>query len=230
MEFTNLTHFWFNLKNKGVYTLKPLTTLSSTCYSSSIVHLNIKEIVFNIKCFSLTSFCITLEYVNQIVPLLRQISQLEKLTLSLYAHGRASFIDGAHLNNDIIIKIPYLHTFIFDIVTEDVIINKAYLPTSDDVRRAFIQKGYNVDCYIDYLWNERRSQCHIYPLPFTIKRINAITNKYLPCGVFKHVRKLCVSDPIRSIEYDFFVLISQAFPLLEDLTVLSTVNQKKTTK
>ncbi|CAF1546890.1 unnamed protein product [Rotaria sp. Silwood1] len=60
-----------------------------------------------------------------------------------------------------------------------------------------------------------------------MERINAITSKYLPCGVFRHVRKLCVRDPMRSIEYDFFVLISQAFPLLEDLTVLSTVNQKK---
>ncbi|CAF3672654.1 unnamed protein product [Rotaria sp. Silwood1] len=50
------------------------------------------------------------------------MSQLEKLTLSLYAHGRTSFIDGTHLNNDIIRKMPYLHTFIFDIVTEDIII------------------------------------------------------------------------------------------------------------
>ncbi|CAF0901915.1 unnamed protein product, partial [Rotaria sordida] len=41
--------------------------------------------------------------------------------------------------------------------------------------------------------------------------------------------KVYVSDVMHSIEYDFFVRISQAFPLLEGLTVLSTVNQQKPT-
>jgi len=142
--------------------------------------------------------------------------QLENLTLSLYVHGRTSFIDGTHLNNDIIHKMGYLHTFNFDIVTEDVIINKEYLPTSDDVRRVLIERGYNVGCYIDYLSNER-GRCHIYSLPFTTERINAITNKFLSDGIFMDVRKVYVNDPMRSIEYNFFVLISQILPLLEDL-------------
>ncbi|CAF0928190.1 unnamed protein product [Rotaria sp. Silwood1] len=184
------------------------------------------KILSNLKYFSLTSFCITLEYDNQIVPLLRQMSQLEKLTLSLYVRERTSFIDGTHLDNDIISKMPLLHTFIFDIVTEHVIINKEYLPTSDDVRRALFQRGYNIDCYIDYLWTEK-GRCHIYSLPFTMESINVITNKFFPNGVFMNVRKLYVHDPMRSIEYDFFVRISQAFPLLEELTVFSMVNQKK---
>ncbi|CAF3869901.1 unnamed protein product [Rotaria sp. Silwood1] len=264
MEFINLTHFHFDLKNKNLYTLKSLNSLPSRCYSSSIVHINIKvksfddclwlldghlnqlhtliihvkhirntskiinntKILSNLKYFSLTSFCITLEYDNQIVPLLRQMSQLEKLTLSLYVRERTSFIDGTHLDNDIISKMPYLHTFIFDIVTEHVIINKEYLPTSDDVRRALFQRGYNIDCYIDYLWTEK-GRCHIYSLPFTMESINVITNKFFPNGVFMNVRKLYVHDPMRSIEYDFFVRISQAFPLLEELTVFSMVNQKK---
>jgi hypothetical protein len=152
--------------------------------------------------------------------------QLEKLTLSLYVHGRTSFIDGIDLNNNIINKMGYLHTFYFDIVTEDVIINKEYLPRSDDIRRVLIERGYNVGCYIDYLLNER-GRCHIYSLPFTMERINAITNKFLSDGIFMNVRKVYVNDPMRSIEYNFFDLISKTFPLLEDLTVLCMVNQNK---
>jgi hypothetical protein len=167
-----------------------------------------------------------LEYDDQIVPLLRQMSQLEKLILSLYIHNRTSFIDGIHLNNDIISNMSYLHTFIFDIVTEHVTIDEKYLPTSDDVRRALVQKGYNVDCYIDYQWSEG-GRCHIYSLPFTMERINTITTTFLSAGVFMNVRKLCISDTMRSVEHDFFVQISQAFPLLEDLTVFSMVKQKQ---
>jgi hypothetical protein len=167
-----------------------------------------------------------LEYDSEIVPYLRQMSQLEKLTLSLVVRGRTSFIDGTHLNNDIINKMPYLHTFIFDIVTEHVTINEENLPTSDDVRHALIQRGYNVGCYIDYHETES-GRCHIYSLPFTMNRINAFTIKFVPCGVFMNVRKLCVNDPMRPIEHDFFLLISQAFPLLEDLTVSSMMEQKK---
>ena len=56
--------------------------------------------------------------------------------------------------------------------------------------------------------------------------MHPITNKF-PGGVFMHVRKLCMNDLMRSIEYDFFVLICQAFPLLEFLGVVSSVEQKK---
>jgi hypothetical protein len=154
------------------------------------------------------------------------MSKLEKLTLSLYVRGRTSFIDGTHLDNDIISKMPYLHTFIFDIVTEHVRIDKEHLPTSDHVRRALIEKGYNVGCYIDYLLNEG-GRCHIYSLPFIMECMNAITIQFLPDGAFTHVRKLCLYDPMRSIEHDFFILISQTFPLLEYLTVLSMMNQNK---
>jgi hypothetical protein len=59
-----------------------------------------------------------------------------------------------------------------------------------------------------------------------MKRIQEITTKF-PGGVFTHVRHLVVHDFFRSIEHDFFVLISQAFPLLKHLTVSSIVEQKK---
>ena len=153
------------------------------------------------------------------------MSQLEKLTLSLLVCGRNSFIDGTQLINDIISKMSCLNSFIFDIVTQGVILEEELLPTSDDVRRALIQRGYNVGCYIDYLYNTF-GRCHIYSLPFIMKRMHEITIKF-PGGVFAHVRHLVMNDFFRSIEHDFFVLISQAFPLLKHLTVSSIVEQKK---
>jgi hypothetical protein len=102
------------------------------------------------------------------------------------------------------------------------------LPTFDDVGRALINEGYHVDCYLENLW-DGTGRCHIYSLPFTIGWMQAITNRFLPHGVFRNVRKVYVNDPMRSIEHDFFILLSQTFPLLEELIVLSKVKQKERT-
>ncbi len=93
-------------------------------------------------------------YDEHLVPLLRRMSQLKELTLSFVVQNRSSFIDGIHLDDDAISKMPQLCPFIFDTVTEDVMINEEFLPSSDDIRRTFIQKGHHVDCYIDYCPNE----------------------------------------------------------------------------
>jgi hypothetical protein len=154
------------------------------------------------------------------------MSQLEKLTLSLCVCNRTSFIDGNHLNNNIINTMPYLHTFIFDIVTECVTIDQEHLQSSYDIQRPLIQKGYHVACYINYL-PAGIHRCHIYSLPVTMKYINPITSKFPFDDIFIYVRKLCVKDRRSSIEYDFFIRIPQAFPLLEDLTVLNYEKQNK---
>ncbi|CAF3844500.1 unnamed protein product, partial [Rotaria magnacalcarata] len=85
----------------------------------------------NLKCFSLISFRRTIEYDK--LPLLRQISQLEKLTLFIIVGGRTSFIDGNHLVNEILDKIFYLHTFIFNVITEYITINEQVLSTPANV-------------------------------------------------------------------------------------------------
>ncbi|CAF1097075.1 unnamed protein product [Adineta steineri] len=140
------------------------------------VALNNKEIVPNLKCFSLISFRQTIEYDAKIVPLLRHMSKLEKLTLSLIVDRRNSFIDGNHLVNDILSKMLDLHTFIFNIITDRVIIEEEFLPTSDYILRPLIEKGYNAECYTDYS-PMNNSQCHIYSLPFTFERMHMLTNK-----------------------------------------------------
>lgn len=153
------------------------------------------------------------------------MSQLEMLTLSLVVRCRISFIDGTHLINNIINKMPYMQTFTFNIVTELVTMDEEFLPTSDNVKCALIQKGYNVGCYTDYS-RFHQGQCHIYSLPYTMNRMDIYSSKF-PGGLFPTVRHICVRNFGRSFEYDFFARISQAFPLLNKLEIFNTNEQKK---
>ncbi|CAF2713309.1 unnamed protein product [Rotaria sp. Silwood2] len=266
--FINLTYLHFDVKDMYLYSPISLIDLpSTTCYSSSIVYLNVSvrnfddclclldgrlsqlytlivkvyliqntsmiinntKTLSNLKCFSLISFrrTIAIEYDNQILPLLRQMSQLEKLTLYLIVRNRISFIDGTHLVNDILSKMLYLHTFIFNIITGNVIMDAKFLPTPDDVVRPLIEKGYNVNCYTDYS-DFSDGKCHIYSLPFTMDRMHIHSNKFAG-GLFMTVRYLYLQDYVRSFEHDFFAGISRAFPLLDRLMIFNLTEQKKLT-
>ncbi|CAF1563015.1 unnamed protein product, partial [Rotaria sordida] len=55
-----------------------------------------KRTLSNLRCFSLISTDQTDKYDIGIVPFLHQMSQLEKLTLSLIVLNRISFIDGTN--------------------------------------------------------------------------------------------------------------------------------------
>ncbi|CAF5179822.1 unnamed protein product, partial [Rotaria magnacalcarata] len=55
--------------------------------------------------------------------------------------------------------------------------NEELLPTPDDVKRALIQRGYNVNCYTDYSVFSN-GQCHIYSLPFTMDRMYTHSSKF----------------------------------------------------
>ncbi|CAF4934528.1 unnamed protein product [Rotaria sp. Silwood1] len=84
---------------------------------------------------------------------------------------------------------PHLYTFHFDIVTEYVSINEQQpKSTPDDIRPTFTERGYHVDCYIDYeFYNSGR--CHVYSLPFHTKRICHIMHSFAG-GMFTNVRVL----------------------------------------
>lgn len=160
-------------------------------------------------------------YDDQIVPLLRQMTQLEKLTLSLNVDQRRTFIEGTHLNKMILSQMSHLKTFIFDIVTHTVI-NDENLKTIDDIQSTFVQ---NVDGYIDYYQNGT-GRCHIYSCPFTMEYLHDITNNF-PGGIFMNVRTLFIFDGIRPFEHDFFKRISHSFPLLNSLTVFNSKQQNE---
>ncbi|CAF3292014.1 unnamed protein product [Rotaria sp. Silwood2] len=191
--------------------------------SSQII--NNKKIVSNLKCFSLFSLYETTEYDSQIVPLLQQMSQLEKLTLSLCVTNRTSFIDGTQLYNDILKNMPHLRSFIFDIVTAGIQMKAELLPSCYDIRRTFVQSGYHMDCYIDYYQSEA-GRCHIYSLPFNMEHMHAITNNFSG-GLFMNVRRLFVTDSLRPFQHYFFARISLSFPLLTSLEISNWYPQQK---
>ncbi|CAF4018266.1 unnamed protein product, partial [Adineta steineri] len=188
--------------------------------------LNNTEIVSNLKCFSLISFRETIEYDTKIVPLLRHMSKLEKLTLSLIVDRRNSFIDGHYLVNDILSNMSHLHTFIFNIITKRVIIDEEFVPTRDNILHPLIEKGYNADCYTDYC-TISNGQCHIYSLPFTLECMHTFTNKFPDGCVFVNVRHFVARSVWRPFEHEFFAQISRAFPLLNKLEIHNILAQNK---
>lgn len=54
------------------------------------------------------------------MPLLRRMTHLEKLALSLRVGERDSFIDGTYLDSYILSQMPHLHTFHFYIVISNM--------------------------------------------------------------------------------------------------------------
>jgi hypothetical protein len=151
------------------------------------------------------------------------MSNIGKLTLSFRVRRRNSFIDGIYLSNEISSYMSHLHTFIFDIVSEDTRINVYPKPSSDDIQRTLIEGGYHADCYVGYYANNI-GRCHVYSLPFTIERIHYLTSRF-PGGLFMNVRVLRVCDISRSFENIFFAKITRSFPLLSQLVVSNTIER-----
>ncbi len=56
--------------------------------------------------------------------------------------------------------------------------------------------------------------------------IHDITNNF-PGGLFMSIRRWTVYDTVYSFEHNFFVRLSQSFPLLKILSLQNTTEQEK---
>ena len=120
---------------------------------SVIIHNEVN--LFNLKCFSLTCHSHICTYDNRVLPLLHRMLNLQELTLCLTVRNRNSLIDGTHLRNEILIHMPFLHTFTFDIRTWNVIDNLVQPLSNNDIQRTFTDIGYrNVKCSVWYFANK----------------------------------------------------------------------------
>ncbi|CAF0933832.1 unnamed protein product [Adineta steineri] len=202
-------------------------------YPSEITHnasilLNNTKNVEKLKCFSLCACIQTTEFDNLVIPLVHRLSHLEKLTLSLRVSERYSYIDATYLENSLLRQIPYLQTFFFDIATEYVYIDGQVRPSFNDIRHTFIQRGYNVDGYIDSMnsintiWN----RYHVYSFPFHMECIHPISHGF-PGGMFMNVANLRIRDMSNSFEHSFFAKISRSFPLLRRLSIQIKIEKKE---
>ena len=171
----------------------------------------------NLKCFSLTCYNRTREYDNQIVPLLRRMSHLEELTLYIHILGGSTFISGTHLDNEILIHMPRLHTFTFYIASENVIADPAIRISNSDIERTFTNiKHRQVACMVDY-FDPCKMICRVFSLPFKFHRLEDIGNN-IPNIVFNSVTHLKLWDK-DEFKHEFFVRLARAFPFLKSLSI-----------
>jgi len=169
----------------------------------------------------LISFAPTAYYDDDIIPLLRRMSNLEELTLYLRVRRDDLFyIDGHHLSNEIFIHMPRLNKFIFSIsvVALNLDDNLTYL-SNDDIQRSFVGEIYpSVGSYTNQNLMEKGVQCHIHSLPYQFHMFHDLNNSFQGDMIFEKVHWLVLYDT-RPFEQEFFRLISRCFPCLRTLRV-----------
>ncbi|UJR24045.1 hypothetical protein I4U23_027010 [Adineta vaga] len=120
--------------------LKQLTTLivqtESIWKSGSTFDNSVILSLINLKCFSLTCNTVLARYDFRIEHLLRRMLHLEELTLFLDVLKTSPFIYGTYLNDEILIHMSHLQTFIFYIECMDDIDNDFSVHVSaDDIKQ-----------------------------------------------------------------------------------------------
>ncbi|CAF3210945.1 unnamed protein product [Rotaria sp. Silwood2] len=206
--------------------LKQLTTLIVQIYKtskSSSVTPNMDNLP-NLKYFSLKCYFLLDIYDEKILPLLHHMTYLEKLTLYLCIQSRGTFIDRSHLQNEILLYIPHLHSFTFYISTYDLATDLFRYVPGHDIQRIDANIGYEqyMAKMINYI-NIDEAVCTIFSLPFAFHRIRAVGNIF-PDIVFKYVTILVVHD-IVPFNHEFFLRVSRSFPLLQTLHVINLISQ-----
>ena len=179
------------------------------------------------KYFSLTSISVTSFY-HELVPLFRRIPNLEELTLFLFVKKiNSTYINGIHLNDEILIHMSRLNKFTFSITT--LVCNRnsnIILHSNDNIQRSFIDRRYQqIGSYADDNIMKLRGRCHIYSLPYEFEIFNNVTNSFRG-GIFNKVRSVTVTNDLRPFQNEFFQIISESFPFLRRLTIENDQPQK----
>ncbi|CAF2418395.1 unnamed protein product [Rotaria sp. Silwood2] len=181
--------------------------ISSIKRSSTIT--NNRNVLPNLTEFSLFCYSLTNAYDCHIVPLLRQ---------------RLTFIDRIHLDEQVLNYMSKLNSFTFHICTFISTSNTVQFLSTNDIQKTFIDWKYSlISCCVDYFSNEI-GLCHIYSTPVKITRFMYVTNSFRGSH-FQFVTDLKLYDT-HSFEHDFFEWASQAFPLLNKLTIFNLIPQE----
>ncbi|CAF1318472.1 unnamed protein product [Rotaria sp. Silwood1] len=177
--------------------------------------------------FSLISVLHTIFYDAQVVPLLQRMTNLEELTLFISVlRSESTYIDGNYFYDEILVHMPRLNKFTFNIITEIVNANVGIVfPLNDDIQFSFKKRGYHqVGSYSDYNPTMGVAKCHVYSLPYQFE-LFIILNNFFPGGMFNKVRYLTMNDT-SPFEHELFKLVSQDFPYLENLYICNFCAQE----
>ena len=166
---------------------------------------------------------------------------LEQLFLYLpLVRNNTNYIDGNQLHDDILIYMPRLNKFSFNIDTYvEKNNNQMDFSSNEDIQRSFKRKEYgSVNSLVEYFTNEKercchicampyqfRSRCHVYSLPYHFQDFSYLTNSFQG-GMLENVLSLIMTD-CSSFEHNFFNVISQSFPLLKQLIIFNGEPQKE---
>ena len=149
---------------------------------------------------------------------------LEELSLNLKIELRKTFVDGINLMN-ITNHMKELKKFTFNICSSIRIDNQIDLPSREIIEQTFKNFQFNkIICCVDYFHDEPTGNCLIYTYPYRLSIYDDITNNF-PGGLFQSVRKISLYDK-QPFEYEFFLKISQSFPLIEELSLINYKQQK----
>jgi hypothetical protein len=152
------------------------------------------------------------------------MSNLEKLTLYLTIKNRGTFIDGNHFENEILVHMSRLNTFIFYIFMLNTNSNGAYIQTTEEIQYSFNNSRWSqIKYWFDHFFSGN-GVYNVFSLPFTMKSMDGITNSF-PGGIFPSVNYLSMVD-IHPFEHGFFKLIARAFPLTSKLIISNHIPQQ----
>ena len=181
--------------------------------------------ISNLKSFVLSCAWEISCYDELMVPVLNRMVNLEKLGLYLTSYVEDRFIDGNHLKKYIFNRMPQLNTFTFHICSLMFIKNQMNFPSKEDIQRTFHDfQNTKIISYMDYFQEKRLAQCHVHSYPSKTKYYQRITNQF-PGGLYQCVRFITLYDQY-PFEHEFFIRISQSFPLLQTLSLINNQPQQ----
>jgi hypothetical protein len=146
------------------------------------------------------------------------MSHLEELILYICIFGGSLFISGTHLDNEILIHMPQLHTFTFYFASENVITDPAVIRISNsDIQRTFTNIEHRqMACMVDY-FDPYKMICRVFSLPFKFDRLRHIGHN-IPNIVFNSVTHLKLWDK-DAFKHEFFIRLARTFPFLQNLSI-----------
>ncbi|CAF3200736.1 unnamed protein product [Rotaria socialis] len=132
-----------------------------------LLNIDSQYILPNLTTFFLSTSNPTKQYDNVIVPLLRRMTNLKTLVLVLMVENRPNFIDGAHLHQEVLIHMPRLKIFLFNITTIDDVVEINYWLKEDDIEETMVfNDGLPYfQCRID-IFKNGIGRCRFCSMPF----------------------------------------------------------------
>lgn len=182
------------------------------------------------KQLTVTCYQKIFNYSECIVPLLQQLTSVERLTLLLAIDITRTrlghFVTEFDLEKDIVSYMPHLYQFNFHIRS---ILEKVSPIEIGTIRRSVMTCQQPVICTIDY-FNNNYGQCQLYSLPFIGNRLDFISNRF-PLfdmnSTFSMVTMLLLFDDVKPFENHFFSRFARALPNLKTLEVFNELEQQR---